>query len=197
MVLGVHTTGSLVRDSAEAQNKAPANPRGMAHLGNAADDLVRRQQDLQRQHHIEEARKVLDQRSLDRNSATFQARAEAQAQLEQGEAASRQKQRTAFLYRADADLDEEEDEGSFIPETEQGAGAWSWFFDIPETLGCGECCQPQDMKGSAQRRWVAPRAVSSVMLAPLIHRLAQKAGACFKDWPPSTFRVGRSTGNIP
>ncbi len=162
MVHGASPASPLARDHAKAHDNAPGSPRrGMSNLGHAADELVKRQQDIERQRNIAEARKTLDERYLNRTFAAAQARAEEQKKFEQDEVSSRQQKRLDFLYRASADSDEEDvggPGGSFIPQTEQGAGPWSWLLDIPQTWGCGECCLPSEKKDGALGRWVSPRA---------------------------------------
>jgi hypothetical protein len=135
---------------ARAVSPERASPtRGMAHIGQAANDMVNRQKDVQRQRHIMEARNMLDQRNHTRHAREEEAEAEAKAKLNQDVEMARMNRHREYLYAQNAgggldyDFPSDDEEGApAVPEESWLASPWSWLMD----MGCGECCQLPDKK---------------------------------------------------
>ena len=142
--------GGIHSPMAHALSPEHASPtRGMAHIGQAANVMVSRQKDIERQRHIMEARNVLDQRYHVRHAREVEVEAEAKAKLNQDVEMARTNRRREYLYAqkvADGlDCDSQSDDEAGAPAVREKSwlvSPWSWVMD----MGCGECCQLPDKK---------------------------------------------------
>ena len=121
----------------------------LSRIRRAAEEVVSRQADVQRQHQIEQARKVLDEHHQRRHAGEAEAVAEAKAKLSQEGDAARFRQHMDYLYSGVED-DSREDigNGEHVEVQSKSWLPWSWIMD----MGCGECCQPPGKKDGALSR---------------------------------------------